>query len=368
MRAVQASAPEQVSVARRMKADQHSATLEANDVKELRHYSKQDPAFASSHSSFSAQLERAALLAVGSLNCTRCGGINGTKRDTPGRGFLPMRERIPYAEQLRRYRVRECKKNGWSWRRSPREVQALRGKGLDAYTWANICEFYRDLPELNCRLCPECGGRGITSRMGKQRKQALTARPTGGSRRGASGGSSAEVGEDALHRRGRVDRRLARVRTACPAVAGILDTYYAPGNETLRSLWRYTATGRELLGQGLSGLGDRAKIANILDHQHRHRDQGRQRVIDNADAEARELLDLACRTWNAVIAEDVKRSALDVRGRPIEPDQVVWGLLDGQRRRGIVQFQDREYWVVRFAASPKPIFRDIHGWHLEVAA
>lgn len=363
MSAVQASVPEQVSVAPRPKLVTVPSTLEADDVKELRWYSRQTSLFAPTHSSFYSQLQRAALLSFGSRNCTRCGG--SADPDRPGRGFLPLKPRIKYEEQLRRFRVAECRRLGFSWRRSAKEVAKLRALGLEAWTWSMIEEFYPELPSLECKECPSCKGRGVIPRQVRARNsRAITARPTGSSKHGGNGPSQ-DTDEASLHRRGRIDRRLARTRTRCPRVAFLLDAYYAPGAESLTSIWRFTKIGQLLLEQNHLGLTDREFFKNSRDAQKRNPDKHRAWQFDRADSEAQELLDLACRTWNEVIAEDVSRGAVDTHGRRVLPGLNVWAPYNGRLRAGRVESQAREYWLIRFAGD---VLREVHGWHLEVAA
>ncbi len=274
-------------------------TLDVEHVKDLQWYAKQNGGlFAPQASTFAAMIERLALMSFGSRNCTRCGG----SKSKPGRGFV-ARGRVPYAEQLRRWRLAQMKREGLSAAGSPQQVERLRALGLDAYTWKTIAEFFPELPALGLRDCPECHGRGVIPRTTRSSaSKPLTARPNGGSRKGGSGSSSGGMNEQDLRRRGRIDRRLARVRTAQPSTAGVLDTYYAQqnGRETLIAIWHLTAAGRKMLRENHLGLTTRAFFQNRIDQQRLNPDKHRAWLHAEADRQAAELLELAVVTWNEV--------------------------------------------------------------------
>ncbi len=275
-------------------------TLSAGDQEALRRYVQRDHLFAPHSSTFGAMIERVALMSFGSRNCTRCGG---TKSKT-GRGFVPRSERIPYPEQLRRYRLRVMKAEGMSATSSEAQAVKLRLLGLDAYTWRVIAEFMPELPALQCRECPECGGRGVVARTTRSRSgEPITARPNGGSRRGGRV-SGDGLNEDDLKKRGKVDSRLARARLRCPEAAGVLEAWFRQpkGREMLIALWPFTKQGRKLLRQNSLGIDPRDFFQNRIDAQRQNPEPHRAWTHEQCDREAAEIFALACRTYNEVAA------------------------------------------------------------------
>lgn len=289
---------EQASAVPHLRAITTPRTLSAKDVEDLRWYARQesrDAGYGSGSTPFSAMLERASLLSFGSRNCTRCGGT----KDQPGRGFVPRLQRVTYTEQLRRYRLAEIKRTGMSAAANEKAAAALRLLGLEAYTWASITEFFPELPALLCRECPECRGRGLIERTSKARTtKAITARPNGGSRKGATGGGSGMNEADA-HRRAKVDKRLAEVRHRQPGCAFVLDTWFgqSKGKESLVVLWSFTHQGRELLKQN-RGQTAIAFFQARISAQAANPEPHRAWTHEQCDREARRLFGLACQTYN----------------------------------------------------------------------
>ena len=369
-----------------------SATLEPEDVADLRAYCKEDGIYMPTHSTLSAALLRAELSSMGCTGCRQCGGT----KVKSGRGFVPVAERlaptksvkrqafarrklerkkakrgppptVTYKKALHLYRKAQAKRYGWMVAATTRQRDELRLRGNEAYTRKELAAFYPDLPELLLALCKKCKGAGTIPRLAKERKAnaKLTARPTGSSKKPAEGGG-AEMDEEALHKRGKIDKRLAEVRRREPSVAGILDTHFQPGNETLRSLWRFTRYGQILLGdENPNGLTDRARITALLDAVHQSKNDVKRNYIDLADREAQRLLDLAIMTWNTVMAELVQRSSRDKNGTRLKTGHTVLVFDDGKLRRGLVEAQDREFWKVRCFGSKT---HRVEGWYLEAVA
>jgi hypothetical protein len=380
-----------------------SNTLEPEDVADLRAYAKEDGIYMPDHSTFAAALLRAELKSMGCTGCRQCGG-NKTRT---GRGFVlkdpdapkkvkrkgfrkrksaaakqkpePSQARL-YKLALRDYRKHQVKVNGWMVATTPRQRDQLRQRGNEAYTRSEIAFFFPELPPLNLRLCTNCKGAGTIPRKSKARAtKPLTARPTGSSKQPDEGGGS-EMNEEGLHRRGRTDRRLAEVRKRLEASGevekywvkpehiadvggGVLETYFAPSNETLKSLWPFTEYGKKLLDMpNPNGLTLRARITATLDAVHLSQDRDKLGWINLADREAQELLDLYVTTWNTIIAELVKRSSIDKVGAKLKVGATVLIFDEGKRAQGTIEAQAREFWCVR--VSPKTV-REVAGWHLE---
>ncbi|HKY40657.1 MAG TPA: hypothetical protein VJN18_32200 [Polyangiaceae bacterium] len=399
----QASASGQVPAARaaKKKPPEVPTTLEAEDVQDLRAYCKDDGFYMPTHSTFSAQLLRAELQSKGCTGCRRCGG----SKVRTGRGFIPTDDALPprrrrrqdkgkrlkkpsaaenYRRALERFRRKEARRLGWMITATTAQRDALRVRGNEAFTRAELAAFYDHLPELFLKLCPNCKGVGTVPRETKGRAtKPLTARPTGSSKQPAEGGG-AEMDEEGLHRRGKTDRRLAEVRKRIgkmPKAAaflrpinaedhdpgrGVLQTYFQPGNETLKSLWRFTKHGRMLLDTpNPNHLTERARITALLDAVHVSKDRQKQGWIDLADKEAQDLLDLYCRTWNTVVAELVQRSAKDLNGAKLKVGATVLIFEGGKRQHGRIEAQAREFWKVRITGDS---LREVAGWHLERVA
>ncbi len=382
-----------------------SNVLDPEDVADLRDYSKGDGHYMPDHSTFAAALLRAELRSMGCTGCKRCGG----SKTKTGKGFVPKElselepepQRRPkrkpvagkkrqrrqlfktvYGRALRAYRKQQAKRHGWMIATTPRQRDALRARGNEAYTRSELASYFPDLPELLLKLCPKCKGIGTIPRLSKERKRndKLTARPTGSSKRPAEGGG-VELDEEALHRRGKTDRRLAEVRKRLAkgtphfvhddryggdVLIGVLETYFAPGNETLKSLWPFTKHGRMLLdAPNPNGLTVRARVTALLDAVHLSKDREKQGWIDLADKQAQDLLDLYVRTWNTIVAELVARSSIDRNGRRLKLDREVMIFDGGKKVRGRIEGQSREFWRVRVS---KQITRHVAGWHLERVA
>jgi hypothetical protein len=404
----EASIPEPVSELRRAKPKppKVSATLEPEDVEDLRAYAKEDGIYMPESSTFAAALFRAELTSMGCTGCRQCGG----NKARSGRGFVlkdpdapkqvkrkgfrkrkavqakkksePSRARL-YRLALRDYRKREVKKNGWMVATTPRQRDMLRQRGNESYTRSEIAFFFPELPPLNLRLCTNCKGQGTIPRKSKARStKPLTARPTGSSKVPMEGGG-AEMDEKALYQRGKTDRRLAEVRKrlrssraaeqywvkaehVAEVGAGVLETYFAPGNETLKSLWPFTEHGKKLLDTpNPNGLTLRARVTATLDSVHLSQDREKLGWIDLADRAAQDLLDLYVTTWNTIVAELVERSAKDKSGARIEAGAHVMIFDDGKLARGRVEQQVREFWRVRIHET---YIRHVAGWHLEMVA
>jgi hypothetical protein len=387
----QASNPEPVSELRsaKPKPPKVSSTLEPEDVADLRAYCKDDGMYMPDHSTFAAALLRAELKSMGCTGCRQCGG-NKTRT---GRGFVlkdpeapkkvkrkgfrkrkaapakqkaePNQARL-YKLALRDYRKHQVKVNGWMVATTPRQRDLLRQRGNDAYTRSEIAFFFPELPPLNLRLCTNCKGSGTIPRKSKARAtKPLTARPTGSSKRADEGGG-AEMDEKELYQRGKTDRRLAQVRKRLNDARPILQTYHAPSNETLKSLWCFTKHGQMLLDTpNPNNLTDRARISNILDEVHLSQNRDRLGWIEHADREAQALLDLFATAWNTIIAELVERSATDKAGARLAVGDQVRIFEDGRLVVGEIDQQEREFWRVRLNETH---IRHVTGWHLERVA
>lgn len=393
----QASVSEPVSGTQSVKPTKVSTTLEPEDVADLRAYAKEDGIYMPDHSTFAAALLRAELKSRGCTGCRQCGGNKARSgrgfvlknpdetKKKPRKGFrkraaAPSKKAEPtnaklYKLALRDYRKRQAKKHGWMITTTPRQRDLLRARGNEAYTRSEIALFFPDLPELLLKLCSNCKGSGTIPRKSKARAtKPLTARPTGSSKQPDEGGG-AELDEKELYRRGKTDRRLAEVRLRLrpkgkrPGEADappVLQAYYAPGAETLKSLWRFTRHGQMLLdGPNPNNLTDRARITTLLDTVHLSQDREKQGWIDLADREAQALLDLHVTTWNTIVAELVARSSVDMKGARLKVGDKVMIFDDGRRVIGEVTEQVREFWRVHINAT---YIRHVAGWHLERVA
>ena len=144
--------------------DTVSSTLAVEDARDLRWFFRGDSTAGPQQSTFSAQLERAAMFSFGSKPCRRCGGRN--KPEKPGTGFVP-KDGTPYWRALRAYRKRMVRELG------------IAGQ----YKASVLREMFSELPALACRECPACNGRGWIARTGRAKSRGpITARPTGSSR------------------------------------------------------------------------------------------------------------------------------------------------------------------------------------------
>lgn len=392
--------------------------LDPEDIADLKEYAKGDGHYMPDHSTFAAALKRAELRSMGCTGCRRCGG----DKVRSGKGFIPKElaaEPVPdvrrkpkplgarglaakaakrkpkrklfrtvYGKALRDYRKRLAAKYGWMVVATPRQRDALRARGNEAFTRKEVEGFFPELPELLLRLCPACKGEGTVPRRSKERKrnERITARPTGSSKKPDEGGGT-ELNEDGLNRRGKTDRRLAEVRKRLKsngkadkywiqaedledAGAGVFETYFAPGNETLKSLWPFTRHGRMLLdGPNPNGLTVRARVTALLDAVHVSQDREKQGWIDLADREAKQLLDLYITTWNSIINELVARSAKDRNGVRLRVGKEVQIVDGGPHTRGLIIGQKREFWIIQGLGSGHSVglgyTRTVAGWHLE---
>lgn len=402
----QTSASELVSGTHRTKPTKVSTTLDPEDVADLRAYAKEDGIYMPDHSTFAAALLRAELTSMGCTGCRQCGGNkarsgrgfvlkNPEETKKPRNGFRKRAAGAPkktepknaklYKIALRDYRKKQAKRHGWMVATTPRQRDQLRARGNEAYTRAEIALFFPDLPELLLKLCSNCKGKGTIPRKSKARAtKPLTARPTGSSKQPMEGGG-AEMDEEALHRRGKTDRRLAEVRKRLELSGkadkywvrarlvesgdvghGVLETYFMPGNETLKSLWPFTKHGQMLLdAPNPNNLTVRARVTALLDAVHLSQDREKRGWIDLADREAQTLLELYITTWNTIVAELVARSAVARNGRSLAVGAKVMILSAGKPTPGEITGQAREYWQVSVNDQVEHM---VAGWHLERVA
>lgn len=254
---------------------------------------------------FAAMCEAIALFRFGSRNCRRCGGT----KTKAGRGFIARGKRTSYDEQLRRYRRRMMQRDGISVTMTEEQAEALRATGLDAFPRHIFAEMYPELPALLCKECPNCKGRGVIARATRDRKRPLTARPTTRFIPNVGSSLGRMVDPQDVIRRARVDERLVRVHMRCPDVRDVLTDYYGQSRKligkpaALLVLWRRTNAGKQLLKiarRNADELDDRVFFGRLLREHKLVRNRNLAGLLERADREAQQLLDIAHRAWNAV--------------------------------------------------------------------
>lgn len=259
--------------------------LPAKDAAEYRWYLRsEDPLVGIGETSFSSQLERAAVLVRGSKPCRKCGGSAKTWR--PGTGFSPAAGGS-YRTALMRMQHRE-------WKRLRAELER---SGKTMPVGLRPSDLFSELPALLCKTCANCRGVGWVERKFRRRHQ-VTARPTGSSKHGST--SSVQLNDVAIARFGKVSRRERLVCGVSPLAAAVLKAYYWPGREeSITNIWPLTETGQRL-------LADNLLKADPLEYFHNEREVQRtkpsfQRGADLAACarEAPARFAHACEVWNS---------------------------------------------------------------------
>jgi hypothetical protein len=256
-----------------------SPSISSDDAVDLRWYYSVHGAAVLDHSSFAAQLQRAELYKRRATPCQRCGG--DLKRDIPGCGFV---------------------QDGPSMEPSQRQKEL-----------AALLEIYVDkIPPAPDRVCPECGGTGWSLRLERSNRHGrLTARPTGSSVRGGSGG--VQVSDANVHRLGVLTRRLRRLEAVAPMAVLVIERFYGPsraeGGGALVALWELTASGKSMLRGNRLKLDATRYFANLRAEAQQKPSSRRLAQFREADRQAAELLRNAGKAWNLVCG----RKAPEVR-------------------------------------------------------
>lgn len=277
--------------------------ISAEHARELR-WRFSDPPIAGvfSESSFGAQLERAALFALGTRPCTKCGGDR--KKERPGTGWAP-KEAGSYEANLRKFRKAEAKRLQFKERGirvcDASAVAGWRELGINAISPEEIAS---ELPQRLVRPCPTCELSGWVPGRPK-RRGVQTARPTGSSVRTGAREPSGGVDEQALARYGRVSRWLELVAGESPISRVALEIYYRRDGGTALDLAWLTPAGVSFLADAENPLGltPDALLSNARDEQRKYPSAERGKHLADIARESAELWDSACEAWNRAVGE-----------------------------------------------------------------
>ncbi len=239
------------------------------DRKDLQWYYRTGGLELFAHSPTQALLERANLYNRTAKPCGRCGGDEA--RWISGTGFVNSKK----AQEV-----------------SDHQDQLLSLLGIDLPAAAGD------------RLCPDCDGRGWALPKRQTRStEAITARPTGSSKKGI-GAASANVGDANMARLGHVSKALAQVRDregGIPAELA-LSSYFSPDGGSLLALWWLVPSGKTMLRVNPHRLPAKQLFANLIDQQNETPIEKRYRQFEAADKQANDLLEFALQLWNNAVS------------------------------------------------------------------
>lgn len=244
-----------------------SAVINATDAADLRWYFRSGGLAVFAQSPTASLMARLEMFGRLARPCERCGG--DPVKWTSGTGFEASKPRSAPTERQR------------------------------AYLALLELEIPDLLPAAGDRLCRDCGGRGWTlPRYRTHAAAALTARPTGSSKRTAGGG--VEVDATDLARLGRVSGRLSSVRERqgpVPATSA-LEAYYSPDGGSLGALWHLVPAGKTMLRTNHQRLPPTQFFQNLRAEQSERPSAKRRAQFEAAESQARDLFTATGRLWN----------------------------------------------------------------------
>lgn len=239
-----------------------SQVISSADATDLRSYFGSNGMGSIDRSPMASMLARAELFRGHQLPCLKCGGV----RARDGRPEKQGCGSACTAKQLRNL--------------------ALLGLAPDT--------------DEKCRACKGTGW--VVRRIHRQRRVAVTARPTGCSVK-VSAAPSASMSDSDVHLVGAVGRRLAAAESITAGSVRVLELYYGTarfdGGRRLTTLWSLTQTGKCMLARNkVAGLDPDRFFQNERDAESHKPDQRKRDLFLEADREAAELRANAARVWN----------------------------------------------------------------------
>lgn len=250
-----------------------SAVIRASDAEELRRYFRQGGLAVFNGSPTAALMARLSMFGHTARPCLACGGDE--MRWIGGSGFVASRPKP----------------------RETTEKQRALLAALDIFVGADGL-----LPPAEDTVCRACEGRGwALPRFKTHGRGAITARPTGSSKKGG-GGAAVDVNETDMALMGRVSGRLDKVRHAqgdLPCAAA-LERFYGPDGGTMQALWELTPSGRNMLKKNPQRLPPAQLWQNLRNEQAEKPTDGRASQFRAADEQSEALYRQTCMLWNEV--------------------------------------------------------------------
>lgn len=281
---IESSKPEPVSGVRR---------IHASDAGELRWYFS-DPQIAGIGGSggLGAMLERAAVMAIQLVPCTRCGGDRET--DRPGTGAC-ARDGGGYGKALERHWRAEAKRLGLRLVADVETARGWRDLGVKAVAGEEIAQH---LPDKMTKHCYKCDGSGMTQRRRSNRGGAVTARATGSSVHG-NPDAMHWIDEAGLARYGRITRQLDQVGKRSHGALAALSVYFGPQGGSAAALWQLTAEGRRFIERTANAhhLSAEELMQNEREAHRMSPSVERALMFSRIAREAAEVWDAACAAW-----------------------------------------------------------------------
>lgn len=236
-----------------------SRVMSPEDADDLKWYFRRGALRQLQQSNWGAALERMSRFAYGADPCTACGGDKKTQR--AGSGFEA--------------------------RKRPGSEQDAMLKLLDI-----------EVPDLTGKVCSKCKGFGIIARKKRRRSRGpLTARPTGSSKRG--GDTSVSIDTSDLARLGRLIKRVEAARGVWPGAIDILEAKLGPGGDgTHWPVYPLTPAGKTLLKRASKTIAPMQALSNEHSDANAKNDRNRKALFTEAEKQAKELFQEACKAWN----------------------------------------------------------------------
>lgn len=263
----QTSAAELISTEPHFDLPKVSAVIAASDAEDLSWYFRSGGLGVFMPSSTGTLIDRLKLMAPG-RPCENCGGDPASGRSGCGFVVTKARGKPPSVDQ--------------------RLILAMLELDIPD-----------EMPPGADQVCKECDGRGWVMGRISNAKKALTARPTGSSKRGGGGGIN--VTSENLERLGRVSGRLSALRAAQGKVPAdlALEAFYAPGGGSTAALWEFVPAGKTMLRKNTQKLPPTQFFANERADQSDKPNQNREQQFKTAERQASELHHAACVLWNS---------------------------------------------------------------------
>lgn len=252
----------------------YSHTIAVSDADELRRHFKIGGLSAFGRSTSAGMLERAKLFAYGTKPCLKCGGHISTADDDPehgGCGFVPSKSS----------RCLEVSK---------RQAEILILLGIDTSS----------VPMAADVACPDCNCHGWVESPRSHATGQLTARPMGSS---VKLEPTAAMMDLDLHTLAICARRLELADALFSLATAAITAFYEPGG-CAGMLWHLTPSGKKMLRGNSNNLPPQAYFESVRAAQEQNRDPNKAAQFKAADDQSIDILEAACRAWNAVVTHE----------------------------------------------------------------
>lgn len=253
--------------------DGYSDVISTDDASDLRTHFRLGGLDSFSKSTSGGMLARAELFSCGTKPCVRCGGHISTGDgdiEHGGCGFIPSQDKA-------RKEV------------SRKQAELMAMIDIDIST----------IPASADEVCPDCNCRGWVL-AGTRPTGPLTARPMGSSVKGEPMCPMADVN---LQTMAICSRRLGLADSLFPLASPAITSYLEPGG-CVGLLWHLVPAGKTMLRKNKNDATPQMFFASMRVAQDMNHNKNVAIQFLAADEQAAELLSVASRAWNAVVANE----------------------------------------------------------------